>query len=245
MFLRTCLAERLFQNLIPHHSLSRHSHTTLTLASSMASNDLEKHSHPSGTRTSAARRVSEGVRTPTRAWARTRAGIRPRRRRRRRARSGSEFGMTTRGNKLRNVSSHPRLEAFPKTRTGTTVGGRGARRASSRGPRDGVRWPLAREGQIATHRGPQQKPDSAASHERRRRDADLWDAARAAAPRGAVAKRRRRDRAAGGPMASFLRPEQGGTDLVVVPTMRREENGVRGPAPAQFHSNGGWVSFEC
>jgi hypothetical protein len=32
---------------------------------------------------------------------------------------------------------------------------------------------------------------------------------------------------------------------VVIPTMRREENGVRGPAPARFHvGEGDGVSFE-
>jgi len=33
-------------------------------------------------------------------------------------------------------------------------------------------------------------------------------------------------------MTAFLRPERGGTDLVIVPTEQREENVVIGPAPA-------------
>jgi hypothetical protein len=46
-------------------------------------------------------------------------------------------------------------------------------------------------------------------------------------------------------MTPFLRPERGEIDLVVIPTMQREENGVRGPAPARFkYREGGGRSFE-
>jgi len=72
---------------------------------------------------------------------RARAVVRARRRRRAQA----EFGirnseLTAQGRELPTGSSHPRLGAIPETRTGTTVGGRDARRTSSRGPRGGVRW---------------------------------------------------------------------------------------------------------
>jgi hypothetical protein len=53
-------------------------------------------------------------------------------------------------------------------------------------------------------------------------------------PRGAGAKRRRSDRAAVGPMTAFLRLERGGTDLVIVPIEKREDNVVIGPAPARL-----------
>ena len=41
-----------------------------------------------------------------------------------------------------------------------------------------------------------------------------------------------------GPLGAFLRPQRGGTDLVIVPTMRREENAARGPESAR--GKGGW-----
>jgi len=40
-------------------------------------------------------------------------------------------------------------------------------------------------------------------------------------------------------MTSFLRLERGRTGLVVVRTMRRDENGVRGPLPARRNQKGG------
>ena len=54
--------------------------------------------------------------------------------------------------------------------------GRRVRRAKGFVARDARRREMvtASGRQIAAHRGPQQKPESAASHERRRRDADLW-----------------------------------------------------------------------
>jgi hypothetical protein len=59
------------------------------------------------------------------------------------------------------------------------------------------------------------------------------------------AKPSRSDRAASGPMASFLRLERGRTDLVVVRTMCREENGVRGPLPARFVQRGWGGVLTC
>jgi len=40
-------------------------------------------------------------------------------------------------------------------------------------------------------------------------------------------------------MTAFFRLERGGTDLVIVPTERREENVVIGPAPARSHTRWG------
>jgi len=53
------------------------------------------------------------------------------------------------------------------------------------------------------------------------------------------AQRRFRDRDEFGPLGAFLRLERGGTDLVIVPTERREENAVRGPRSARSNTGRG------
>jgi len=92
----------------------------------------------------------------------------------------------------------------------------------------------ARARRMAAYRGPQQGPSAAVPGAAKPpcRPRTLKDSSR---PRGAGAQRRRSDRAAGGPMTAFLRPEQGGIDLAVIPTQQREENAVIGPAPARCH----------
>jgi len=57
-------------------------------------------------------------------------------------------------------------------------------------------------------------------------------------PRGIGAQRRFRDRDEIGPLGAFLRLERGGTDLVIVPIERREENAARGPESARSHTRG-------
>ena len=95
----------------------------------------------------------------------------------------------------------PRWRAYGRGRGRGHERGRRGRRAKGFVARDARRREMAAAcgRQIAAHRGPQQKPASAASHERRRRDADLWAATWSAAPRGIGVQRRFRDRAAGGP----------------------------------------------
>mgnify|MGYP006862973053 CR=1 FL=1 len=122
-----------------------------------------------------------------------------------------------------------------------------------------MRW-RAPVRQIDVHRAPQSRPGASTARARSKGcdESSLAEQPRienGSAPttgligqhdaRGAGAQRRLSDRGEIGPLGVFLRPEQGGIDLVVIPTMRREENGVRGPAPARFHSReGGRVSSE-
>jgi len=92
--------------------------------------------------------------------------------------------------------------------------------------------------QVAVYRGPQQRPGAAAPGAAKppRRPRGWRDRT---APRGIGVKRRFRDRDEIGPLAAFLRLERGGTDLVIVPTERREENAARGPESARSHKGRG------
>jgi hypothetical protein len=100
--------------------------------------------------------------------------------------------------------------------------------------------------QITAYRGPQQTPESAASSERRRRDADLWAATRPAAPRGIGVQRRFRDRAAGGPGVAM---SDGGEEGLAWWPSRRCRRAKRGIQVRRRRDSmlgrGGGISVEC
>jgi len=91
---------------------------------------------------------------------------------------------------------------------------------------------------MAAYRGPQQRPVATAPGAAKppRRPRAFKDRTR---PRETGAQRRSRDRDEIGPLGAFLRLERGGTDLLIVPTERREENAARGPESARSHTRWG------
>jgi hypothetical protein len=107
-----------------------------------------------------------------------------------------------------------------------------------------VRWQLACERQIAAHRWPQQKPESAST----------VSAAGATPTSGLLPEQQRlaaTERSEGGAIAPSWawgrdeRQRRGGIGLVAIPTMPTSEARHPDPAPARFHvGEGGGGSFE-